>query len=263
MSILQLWGSALIAVIVFMAVLWLASLALKNASIVDIFWGPAFIVQALVYFALTDGFAARKVLVLSLVLIWGLRLAIHIFIRNRGKGEDFRYQNWRKQYGARYWWISFFQVFLLQGLLSWIIGAPLLVPQMNATPAELTALDVLGVAVWGIGFYFEAAGDAQLARFKADPANKGKLLRSGLWAYTRHPNYFGDAAQWWGLYLIALGAGGWWTIFSPILMTYLLVRVSGVGMLEKTLAKTKPGFQEYMDTTGAFVPWFPRKRASP
>ena len=259
-SVSQLLGVSFVAVMAFMIILWTISLALRNASIVDIFWGPAFIMQVLVYFALTNGYVVRKVFIVALVAIWGLRLAIHIAIRNRGKGEDFRYRNWRKQYGARYGWVSFFQVFVLQGTLSWLIGVPLLLAQISPRPNSLTALDVLGVIVWGVGFFFEAVGDAQLARFKADPDNMGKLLQTGLWAYTRHPNYFGDAAQWWGFYLIALSTGGWWSIFSPILMTFLLVRVSGVGMLEKTLVNTKPGFKEYMKTTSAFVPWILRRR---
>jgi steroid 5-alpha reductase family enzyme len=245
----------------FMAMLWIYSVRIRNASIVDSFWGAGFVLQVWVYFALTpDGFLARKLLIGAIVTLWGLRLSIHIYRRNHGKPEDFRYQEFRRRYGPGYWWISFFQVFLLQGVLMFIIGMPLLPAQIGPTPNALALLDVLGLIVWLIGFYFEAAGDAQLARFKADPNNKGKLLNTGLWAYTRHPNYFGDAAQWWGVYLIALGAGGWWTIFSPILMTLLLIKVSGVGLLEKTLAKTKPGYAEYMRTTSAFVPWPPRKR---
>jgi steroid 5-alpha reductase family enzyme len=246
---------------VFMALLWIYSVRIRNASIVDSFWGAGFVLQVWVYFALTpDGFLARKLLIGALVTLWGLRLSIHIYRRNHGKPEDFRYQEFRRRYGPGYWWISFFQVFLLQGILMFIIGTPLLPAQISATPNAITLFDALGLIVWMAGFYFEAVGDAQLARFKADPNNKGKLLNTGLWAYTRHPNYFGDAAQWWGVYLIALGAGGWWTIFSPMLMTLLLIKVSGVGLLEKTLAKTKPGYQDYMRTTSAFVPWPPRKR---
>jgi steroid 5-alpha reductase family enzyme len=126
-------------------------------------------------------------------------------------------------------------------------------------PDYLTVMDYLGVILWLIGFYFESMGDLQLARFKSDPANKGKLMTTGVWKYTRHPNYFGDSAQWWGYYLIAVAAGGWWTIFSPVLMTLLLIRVSGVALLEKTLS-TRPGYQEYMERTNAFIPWFPRKK---
>jgi steroid 5-alpha reductase family enzyme len=250
-------------VVVFMTLLWIYSVRIRNASIVDSFWGAGFVLQAWVYFALTpDGFTARKLLISALVTVWGLRLSIHIHRRNHGKPEDFRYQEFRRRYGPGYWWISFFQVFLLQGILMFIIGAPLLLAQYSPTPEAITILDVLGLIVWIVGFYFEAVGDAQLARFRADPNNKGKVLNTGLWAYTRHPNYFGDAAQWWGFYLIALSAGGWWTIFSPLLMTLMLIKVSGVGLLEKTLAKTKPGYAEYMRTTSAFIPWPPRRTTS-
>ena len=248
-------------VVLFMTALWIYSVRLTNVSIVDSFWGAGFVLQTWVYFALTpDGFSLRKFILCLLVTIWGLRLSLHIYRRNHGKPEDFRYQEFRRRYGAKYWWFSFFQVFLLQGVLMFIIGTPLLLAQISPIPNTLTLLDVIGVIVWIIGFYFESVGDAQLARFKSNPGNKGKLLNIGLWAYTRHPNYFGDAAQWWGYYLIALSAGGWWTIFSPILMTLLLVKVSGVGLLEKTLAKTKPGYQVYMQTTSAFVPWLPRRK---
>ena len=258
---LQVFAIAFAAVIVFMTLLWIYSVRVTNASIVDSFWGAGFVLQTWVYFALTpDGFSLRKLLICAIVTIWGLRLSIHIYRRNHGKPEDFRYQEFRRRYGPGYWWISFFQVFLLQGILMFIIGTPLLLAQISPTPNASTIFDVLGLIVWIVGFYFESVGDAQLARFKADPNKKGKLLNTGLWAYTRHPNYFGDAAQWWGYYLIALGAGGWWTIFSPILMTLLLIKVSGVGLLEKTLAKTKPGYKEYMQTTSAFVPWLPRRR---
>jgi steroid 5-alpha reductase family enzyme len=245
-----------------MALLWLISLRLKNASIVDIFWGAGFVIAAWVYFVLTpEGFILRKLLICILTTIWGMRLSIHILIRNRGKGEDFRYQKWRNENGRRWWWISFFQIFLLQGVLMWIISAPLLASQYRPLPDSLTVFDYLGALIWLIGFFFETAGDMQLARFRANHENKGKVLNTGVWRYTRHPNYFGDSAQWWGYYLIAAGAGGWWTIFSPILMTLFLIRVSGVALLEKTMGD-RPGYKEYMETTSAFVPWFPRKTKS-
>ncbi len=206
---------------------------------------------------------ARKLLISTLVTIWGLRLAVHILLRNWGKAEDFRYAAWRQEAGASWWWRSLFKVFLLQGAILWVVAAPLLAAQIHSHPARLTVLDWLAIAVWLIGFIFEAGGDWQLMRFKADPANRGKVLQSGLWRYTRHPNYFGDALQWWGFYLIALAGGGGWTIFSPVLMTYLLVRVSGVAMLEKTLQEAKPGYKEYIESTPAFVPWFPRHKTPP
>jgi len=257
---LSIYATTFGVVVVFMALLWIYSVRIRNASIVDSFWGLGFVLQVWVYFAVTpDGVLARKLLIGAIVTVWGLRLSLHIYRRNHGKPEDFRYQEFRRRYGPGYWWISFFQVFLLQGVLMFIIGAPLLPAQISSTPDALTLLDVLGVIVWIVGFYFETVGDAQLARFRADPINKGTVLNTGLWAYTRHPNYFGDAAQWWAFYLIALSAGGWWTIFSPLLMTLLLVKVSGVGLLEKTLAKTRPGYQDYMRTTSAFIPGLPRK----
>jgi steroid 5-alpha reductase family enzyme len=214
-----------------------------------------------VYYVLTpDGFGPRKLLVSALVTIWGLRLGLHILTRNWGKPEDFRYQVWRKEAGAAWWWRSFFKVFAIQGVLLWIISIPLLAAQASAAPASLTILDAAGVLVWAIGFFFEAVGDWQLTRFKSDPANKGKLLTSGVWRYTRHPNYFGDAAQWWGYYLLAAATGGWWTVYSPLIMTGLLLKVSGVALLEKTLKTTKPGYEDYVATTSSFIPMPPRRR---
>lgn len=262
MTFLEIYGITALIILGYMAGLWIVSLVLKNSSIVDIFWGAGFVLSNWVYFALTpDGFPARKWLIGILVTVWGLRLSLYILWRNWGKLEDFRYRKWRDEEGARWWWFSFFKVFLLQGFLMWIISAPLLAAQISPTPAKLTFLDLLAVPVWFIGFFFEAVGDWQMARFKANPANKGKVLNTGVWRYTRHPNYFGDAAQWWGYYLVAAAAsGGFWTIFSPLIMTTLLLRVSGVALLERMLKETKPQYKAYIETTSAFVPWFPRQR---
>jgi steroid 5-alpha reductase family enzyme len=244
-----------------MTLLWLVSLFLKNSSIVDIFWGTGFIIAAWSAFLLTpEGFVVRKLLISLLVTIWGLRLSFHLLRRNWGKPEDFRYQAWRKVAGRSWWWRSFFKVFLLQGVILWVVSAPLLVAQISARPDHLTSLDYLAVLIWLIGFTFESVGDWQLSRFRANPANRGKVLKTGLWRYTRHPNYFGDALEWWAYYLIALVVGGWWTIFSPILMTTLLWRVSGVTLLEKTLMQEKKGYLEYIEATSEFFPWFPRKK---
>lgn len=260
---LSIYANAALVILGLMIALWLISLLLKDSSIVDIFWGTGFVITAWFYFFLTpDGFVARKWLIVILTTIWGLRLSIHILLRNWGHGEDYRYQQWRQEAGSNWWWRSFFKVFLLQGALMWIISAPLLAAQSNPNPARLIWLDYLGAILWGIGFFFEAVGDWQLVRFRANPDNKGKLLNTGLWRYTRHPNYFGDAAQWWGFYLIAAAAGGYWTIFSPIIMTLLLRRVSGVTMLEKSLKESKPGYKEYVETTNTFIPWFPHKSSS-
>jgi steroid 5-alpha reductase family enzyme len=261
MSFLEAYLIGLGVVMGLMVVLWVVSLVLRNSSIVDPFWGTGFVVANWLYFALTpEGFPARKWLIAALVTVWGLRLSIHLLLRNWGKEEDFRYRKWREEAGSQWWWRSFFKVFVLQGLLLWIISAPLLAAHISPTPAHLTVLDFLAVALWAVGFFFEAMGDLQLARFRSIPANKGTVLNTGVWRYTRHPNYFGDATQWWAYYLIAAAAGGWWTILSPILMTGMLLRVSGVALLEKTLATTKPGYREYVESTSAFIPWFPRKR---
>lgn len=262
MGFLAIYGVGAVAALGFMTTLWIASLILRNSSIVDIFWGPGFVLTNWVYFSLTvDGSPARKWLIGVLVTIWGLRLGLYILWRNWGKEEDFRYREWREEAGAKWWWWSFFKVFLLQGVLMWIISAPLLAAQVSATPARLTIFDFVAILVWAVGFFFEAVGDLQLARFKANPANKGQVMDRGVWRYTRHPNYFGDATQWWGYYLIAAAAsGGFWTVFSPIIMTALLLRVSGVALLEKTLKETKPKYKEYVESTSAFIPWFPRKR---
>jgi steroid 5-alpha reductase family enzyme len=258
MSPLQVYAIGALAVLGMVVILWLFSLALKDASIIDSFWGTGFVIVYWIYFTLARPAAAPRPLLLGvLVTVWGLRLSIHIFTRNRGKGEDFRYAQWRAEEGPRWWWLSLMRVFLLQGVLLVIISAPLLAVQFDS--AALSLLDWAGVAVWLVGFFFEVVGDAQLAYFKAQPGNKGKVMNRGVWRYTRHPNYFGDAVQWWGFYLIAAAAGGWWTIFSPLLMTFLLVRVSGAALLERSLMLRRPGYQEYVESTSEFIPWFPHK----
>lgn len=242
-----------------MTLLWFWSLFLKNASIVDIFWGFGFVLIAWLTFTATpQGYPPRKQIMVALVTIWGLRLALHIGARNWGKPEDFRYVKWREENGAIWWWVSFFKIFLLQGILIWIISAPIIAAQASGFPAIVTPLDYIGVSLWTFGLLFESIGDLQLTRFKADASNRGKLLTTGLWKITRHPNYFGEAVLWWGFYIIALAAGSWWTIFSPILMTFLLMKVSGVAMLERTM-RSKPGYEQYTMSTNAFVPWFPKK----
>lgn len=262
MSAVALAGVAFGAVVAYMTVIWLVSVRLRNASIVDIFWGPGFLLVALAYLAFADGYDVRRVLVTALVAAWGLRLGTHIFLRNRGHEEDFRYVRWRKAAGPSFWWQSYFRVFLLQGVLLWVISAPLLAAQANTQPDHIIVTDVAGVIIWAVGLFFEAVGDWQLTRFKADPANKGKVMDRGLWALTRHPNYFGDATAWWGLYVIAAGTAlGFVTIFAPALMTFMLLRVSGVALLEKGMEKRRPGYAEYIQGTSAFLPWFPRRRA--
>lgn len=246
-----------------MAVLWLVSVGLRNASIVDIAWGPAFVVSGWWYFAHTEGNPARKLLLMSLVTVWGLRLFGYLLWRNWGAGEDRRYQAFRRKYGPhRYWWFSFFQVFLLQGTLCWIIGVPLFGAQLG--DASLSWIDGLAVAVWLVGFVFEAGSDLQLARFRASRPPPGSLLTTGFWAYTRHPNYFGDSACWWGYGLFAIAAGSPASAIGAVLMTVLIIKVSGVGLLERSLRRSKPGYARYAARTSAFLPlptmWRDRRR---
>jgi steroid 5-alpha reductase family enzyme len=243
-------------IIAMMTALWVLSLVLKNSSIVDIFWGIGFVIVNLSAYYFSQHSTIQKLLTIILTL-WGLRLSIHIFLRNHGKPEDFRYTQWREENGSQWWWISFFKVFLLQGILMLIIAAPLLAVQTVDSAPSFVSLQFIGIIIWGIGFFFETVSDYQLVRFKSDPQHRGKLLTSGLWRYSRHPNYFGDTMQWWGFYLLAAASGYWWTIFSPVIMTLLLLRISGVTLLEKTM-KTRPGYEEYIRTTNAFIPWIPR-----
>jgi len=247
-----------LAILGLMTALWLFSLLIKNASIVDIFWGLGFVMVAWIDYAMSPFMSAGKWLMTILVTIWGVRLALHIGIRNWGKPEDFRYAKWREENGASWPWRSFFKVFLLQGLLMWIIAVPIISIRVTDGIPPLSSLQIFAALIWAYGFFFEAVGDWQLTRFKSVPANKGKLMTTGVWKYTRHPNYFGDAAQWWGFYLLALSAGAWWTIFSPLLMTFLLLQVSGVTLLEKTM-KSKSGYEDYMNKTSAFFPWPPKR----
>lgn len=260
MGYLEIYFSGLFIIVMAMLLLWLVSVFLKNASIVDPFWGLGFVIAGVFYFYTTEGLELRKLIVLTLLTVWGLRLSIYLGMRNFGKGEDFRYQQFRKDYGEkRYWWISFFQVFLLQGILLWLISAPLLSAQFYSVGGVLNYFDYVAIIIWIIGFSFEAGGDYQLARFKSDPNNKGKVLNTGFWKYTRHPNYFGDAAVWWAYGLFSVAAGSYLPLLSALLMTLLIVKVSGVSLLEKTLKNSKPQYKDYVEKTSAFFPWFPKK----
>lgn len=261
MTFLEIFLTGFVVILVMMTILWIASVILKNVSIVDLFWGFGFVLTCFIYFLNTEGLEIRKILLMTMVAIWGLRLSGYLAWRNIGKGEDFRYQKFRKDYGEhRYWWVSFFQTFLLQGVLMWLVSAPLLGAQYYNNEKGLGILDFAGVAIWLIGLIFEAGGDCQLARFKADPANKGKVLNTGLWRYTRHPNYFGDSAVWTGYALICLAAGSYIPVLGSVLMIALIIKVSGVALLEKSLTSAKPGYKEYVETTSAFIPWFPKRK---
>jgi steroid 5-alpha reductase family enzyme len=251
---------ALGAVLVLMTLAWRLSLVRRDASIVDVFWGPGFVLTAWIYLAASAPRPARGVLVALLVTLWGGRLALHIGWRSRGRGEDYRYRAMRERDPAGFPRRSLLTVFWLQALLLWAISAPLFQAQRPGPPG-LTLLDGVGLALFAVGFAFEAVGDLQLARFREDPENAVRVMDRGLWRYTRHPNYFGDALVWWGFFCLALATpGSWWTLLSPVLMTLLLMRVSGVTLLEKKLRETRPGYRRYAEETNAFFPWRPRRR---
>jgi steroid 5-alpha reductase family enzyme len=259
MTFFHIYIGALLVIIIMMSVLWIFSVIFKNVSIVDLFWGAGFVLTAGFYFHNTEGFELRKIILMALVTIWGLRLSGYLTWRNRGKGEDFRYREFRKKYGEkRYWWISFFQTFMLQGILMWLISAPLLGAQYFGHGKNLGILDIIGMFFWITGILFESGGDYQLARFKANPSNKGKVLDTGFWHYTRHPNYFGDSSVWWGFGLICLAAGSYIPVLGSLLMTLLIIKVSGVALLEKSLKEQKPQYRDYIEKTSAFLPWFPK-----
>jgi len=247
------------AILTFLTFVWMLSLRLQDASVADIFWGLGFVMLAWLFCLLSPALTPRSWLVATLITLWGMRLSAHIFRRHHGHGEDPRYQAMRASHGSAFWWRSLFTVFWLQGAILWFVALPLLVAVRAAAPAALNAVDGLGVLLFAIGFGFEVVGDYQLERFKAEPGNRGHVLDRGLWRYTRHPNYFGDATMWWGMYAIAASTpGGWLTVLSPFLMTLLLMRVSGVTLLEESLKVSKPGYRAYIMRTPVFFPWFPR-----
>ncbi len=225
---------------------------LRDNSVADIAWGVGFVLLGLLSMVWGVGPLARPVLATALVTLWGVRLAIHVAVRNHKRGEDFRYAHWREQWGRHWALRSFFQVFLLQGAILYVVASSLLLINLRSGPG-LGLLDLAGAVLWAAGFFFEAVGDWQLLRFARDPG-RGPVLDRGLWRYSRHPNYFGEAMQWWGLWIIALSVPwGWATVVSPALLTFLLLKVSGIPMLEEKLMQ-RPEYREYARRTSAFVP---------
>jgi steroid 5-alpha reductase family enzyme len=235
---------------------WVIATAKRDVSIVDSLWSLLFIILAFTFAYEARPMGIRTPLILLLVGIWGLRLSVYITWRNHGHGEDRRYQAIRRRNQPNFAFKSLYLVFVLQALLAWVIGLPLLGSILSSKP--LTLLDFAGAFLWLVGVVFEAGGDWQLARFKADPKNAGRVMDRGFWRFTRHPNYFGDFCVWWGLYLIALSAGAWWSIVGPMLMSVLLMRVSGVTLLEKDIGKRRPEYADYVRRTSAFFPRPPR-----
>lgn len=236
---------------------WLLSLRLRDVSIVDPVWGLGFVLVGWIACASAAGDDGRRLLLAALTTAWGLRLALYLTARKlREPGEDFRYAKMRESQGSRFAARSLVSVFALQGLLIWIVSLPL---QGGAQGGDsIGALDIAGAALWAIGLAFEAIGDWQLACFKADPASHGQVMDRGLWRYTRHPNYFGDFTVWWGLYLIALAGGAWWAVVGPLMMSTLLIRVSGKDLLERSIRKRRPGYEDYVARTSGFFPLPPR-----
>jgi steroid 5-alpha reductase family enzyme len=247
-----------ILILSFFTLLFILALIKKDNSIVDIAWGMGFILVSLFTLYLQASDNKRFHLLVVLILIWGLRLSFYILSRNRGKKEDFRYAQWRRDWG-RFWIIrSFVQVFMLQAFFLLTIVYPLLMVSQS-TFTSFTLLDLVGVALWLLGFLFQALGDYQKSAFKKNSANKGKIMQSGLWRYSRHPNYFGESAMWWGIFIITLNIKhGIYAIFSPAIITFLLLFVSGIPLLEKRY-KNNADFQDYKKRTSAFIPWFPKK----
>jgi steroid 5-alpha reductase family enzyme len=250
-----IWNLALV-VGVFL-VLWLVSLRLRDASIVDPCWGMGFVLVAWHTFLMRTPPGPRGWLLIGLVTLWGVRLSGYLLWRNWGHGEDRRYQAMREKHGAKFWLVSLFTVFLLQAVLLWFISWPV---QMGIVfGQQLKLLDYVGAILCLTGIVFESVGDWQLARFKASPQNAGRVLDTGLWRYTRHPNYFGDFCVWWGIYLIATSGGAWWTVFSPLVMSFFLMKVSGVTLLESTIVERRPEYRDYIQQTNAFFPGPPKR----
>ena len=255
---LPIYATGLAAMLAAAAATWGVSLWLHRVSIVDTLWSLLFALGAFTYAFASGTWSARALLVIVLVTVWALRLSVYITWRNWGHGEDPRYEAIRARNEPNFSFKSLYLVFGLQAVLAWIISLPTLGATLSAAP--LTALDAAGSVLWLVGITFEAGGDWQLARFKANPENRGRVMDRGFWRFTRHPNYFGDFCVWWGLYLIAAGGGAWWSLIGPLVMSVLLLKVSGVALLESDIAKRRPEYVDYIKRTNAFFPG-PRKRS--
>ncbi len=254
---MSVYLQALYAMLALGFVTWLLSVFKRDVSIVDSIWSLMFLAAALVYLWHNNAIGLRETLIFSLVLIWALRLAIYLTWRNWGQPEDYRYQQIRENNSPLFALKSLVIIFALQALLAWLVSLPLLIALTS--PQGFTLLDAIAIIFWLAGMGFESIADLQLYRFKSDANNKGKVLDSGLWRYSRHPNYFGEFCIWWGFYLFAVSSGGWWTILSPLMMTFLLLRFSGVALLEKDIHERRPAYRAYIARTNAFIPGKPRQ----
>lgn len=251
------WVAALPVLLALGVGLWVVSLLRRDVSIVDVFWGPFFALATAVYWTDAPESGLRATLLAGAVFLWALRLGVHLGVRWWAKGEeDYRYAAMRATRGPAFAWLSLVTVFGFQALLAWVLSVPLWVATRSGGSPGI--IGWVGLGLFAVGFLWEAVADAQLTRFKRDPANRSAVLSSGLWRYSRHPNYFGEAVLWWGFFLVAADANGWWTVFAPITMTLLLLRVSGVPLLEPHLRERRPGYGDYVRKTPAFFPWSPR-----
>jgi steroid 5-alpha reductase family enzyme len=242
-----------------MTLWWVIALWRKRNDLADIAWGLGFVFTAGWTALQQSEIHARSWLLVILVTLWGARLSCYVGVRNLGKDEDFRYQKMRKDWGAQIIWRSYLQVFLLQGFLLVLVGLPVWSGMQGNLASEFNLLDGVGLTLWALGFFFEAVSDQQMARFKKHRTRDQSVMNSGLWKYSRHPNYFGEAVLWWGIFLIALSnQASPWTVFGPILITFLLIKVSGVPLLEKKYKENKE-YRAYQETTSSFIPWFPTK----
>jgi steroid 5-alpha reductase family enzyme len=257
---ITIWTYALPPLLLIGSLAWVRAARLRNVNIVDSLWSLFFLIASSVYLTMGGQITTSSLLLFGLIASWALRLSLHLTVRNAGKGEDRRYAAMRAA-NPKFNGQSLFTVFGLQAVLAWLISMPLAAALIE--PAPLQMLHLVGIAVFLFGFFFEAAADWQLARFKADPRNKGRVLDSGLWRYSRHPNYFGEGVIWWGFYLFAVASGAAWTGFAPLLMTFLLLKVSGVTLLEKDIQDRRPDYRRYKQNTSAFIPWKPRDNELP
>jgi steroid 5-alpha reductase family enzyme len=256
-------GWTLLAAFAVLTLAFVASIVTKRNSVADIAWGLAFIAVAVVATVLSAGHGetARRLLVLGMVVVWGGRLALFIGWRNRGKGEDPRYAEMLAKGGGHPVLKAYLKVFALQSVIAWFVAIPVVISAFNR--GGLTVLAYVGVAIWAVGVFFEAVGDQQLLAFKSKPSSKGKTMDSGLWRYTRHPNYFGDACVWTGIFLVAAEhLPGVATILSPVAMVLLLTRGSGKPITERKMAKEKPDFADYVARTSGFFPLPPKKHVT-
>lgn len=252
MGTLELYGYAATTVLTTVMLLWIVSVAIRDASIIDVFWGPLFVAIAWVLFAENlHAVGFKHLVVLFLVTAWGLRLAFHLAARNFGQGEDVRYRLWRAHGGERWWLKSFYRVYLLQAAIALVVATPI-VAAFRVTDAPFL-INWIGLPIWLVGFVIEATADVQLTRFRSRPESHGQVMQEGLWSYSRHPNYFGDALQWWGLGVFTFSGDTWWAVIGPLAMTLVFLKISNE-VIERGLAKRRPGYADYVARTNAFFP---------